>query len=194
MAGVGNLQKTSAAVLLSRAMIPTVSSEFAYATTPHLEISPYDGLKPTMPVYAAGSLTEPPVSVPNALYYPHKPSSPLVLVLTRCVPPAHAHLHSHRAAPRTPPRRHTDLLFTAIALPILLLQLPHGAEARVRRVRAHAKLIEVRLADDDGVRILQSPHDGRIVRAGKAAKDAGRTRGRQAGRAYVVFDGDETAS
>ena len=28
---------------------------------------PYEGLKPTVPVYAAGSRTEPPVSVPSAL-------------------------------------------------------------------------------------------------------------------------------
>lgn len=47
--------------------IPTVSRELAYATTPHRESNPYDGLNPTVPVYAAGSLTEPPVSVPSAL-------------------------------------------------------------------------------------------------------------------------------
>jgi hypothetical protein len=47
--------------------MPTVSKEFAYATTPHLDISPYDGLKPKTPVYAAGNRTEPPVSVPIAL-------------------------------------------------------------------------------------------------------------------------------
>lgn len=55
--------------------IPTVSSEFAYATTPHREISPYDGLKPTVPVYAAGNLTEPPVSVPSALRETNRISS-----------------------------------------------------------------------------------------------------------------------
>lgn len=48
--------------------IPTVSNELAYATTPQREINPYEGLKPTVPVYAAGSLTEPPVSVPSELY------------------------------------------------------------------------------------------------------------------------------
>ena len=35
--------------------------------TPCLETSPYEGLKPKTPVYAAGSLTDPPVSVPSAL-------------------------------------------------------------------------------------------------------------------------------
>ena len=50
-----------------RLMIPTVSREFAYATTPQREIRPYEGLKPTVPVYAAGSRTDPPVSVPKAL-------------------------------------------------------------------------------------------------------------------------------
>jgi hypothetical protein len=50
-----------------RAKTPTVSSELAYATTPHRDTSPYDGLKPTTPQYAAGRRTEPPVSVPRAL-------------------------------------------------------------------------------------------------------------------------------
>src|SRR4051812_17575340 len=35
--------------------------------TPQRERRPYEGLKPTTPVYAAGSRTEPPVSVPRAL-------------------------------------------------------------------------------------------------------------------------------
>jgi hypothetical protein len=48
--------------------IPTVSREFAYTITPHRDKSPYDGLNPTVPVYAAGSRTDPPVSVPSALY------------------------------------------------------------------------------------------------------------------------------
>lgn len=41
--------------------------EFAYGITPQREITPYEGLKPMMPVYAAGSRTEPPVSVPKAI-------------------------------------------------------------------------------------------------------------------------------
>jgi hypothetical protein len=40
--------------------------EFAYGTTPQRDIVPYEGLKPTTPVYAAGNLTDPPVSVPKA--------------------------------------------------------------------------------------------------------------------------------
>lgn len=61
------LPKTSLADELLLASIPTVSSEFAYATTPHRDTMPYDGLNPTMPVYAAGRRTDPPVSVPKAL-------------------------------------------------------------------------------------------------------------------------------
>ena len=59
--------KTLRAVLLFLANIPTVSREFAYATTPQRDTSPYDGLKPDIPVYEAGSRTDPPVSVPSAL-------------------------------------------------------------------------------------------------------------------------------
>ena len=36
--------------------------------TPRLDTSPYEGLYPTMPVQAAGKRTDPPVSVPNALW------------------------------------------------------------------------------------------------------------------------------
>lgn len=49
------------------ASIPTVSREFAYGMTPNLDNRPYEGLNPTVPVYAAGARTDPPVSVPNAL-------------------------------------------------------------------------------------------------------------------------------
>lgn len=54
-------------LLVECARTPTVSREFAYATTPERETSPYDGLKPKTPQYAAGSRIEPPVSVPRAL-------------------------------------------------------------------------------------------------------------------------------
>jgi hypothetical protein len=40
--------------------------EFAYGTTPQRDITPYEGLNPKSPVYAAGNLTDPPVSVPKA--------------------------------------------------------------------------------------------------------------------------------
>ena len=62
------LPKTLLAMELSLASIPTVSREFAYATTPHRDTMPYEGLKPVIPVYAAGSRIDPPVSVPNALF------------------------------------------------------------------------------------------------------------------------------
>lgn len=64
----GTIPKISRTVAVVLLKMPTVSRELAYATTPHREIMPYDGLKPTVPVYAAGSLTEPPVSVPSELY------------------------------------------------------------------------------------------------------------------------------
>ena len=67
----GDVQKMSLTLEIFFPRIPTVSSELAYATTPHRESKPYEGLKPTVPVYAAGSLTEPPVSVPRALYSTH---------------------------------------------------------------------------------------------------------------------------
>jgi hypothetical protein len=67
----GGLQKTSLTLDVFFPKIPTVSRELAYATTPHRESKPYEGLNPTVPVYAAGSLTEPPVSVPRALYSNH---------------------------------------------------------------------------------------------------------------------------
>jgi hypothetical protein len=51
---------------MSEAIIPTVSMEFAYGITPQRDIAPYEGLKPITPVYAAGNLTDPPVSVPKA--------------------------------------------------------------------------------------------------------------------------------
>jgi len=61
------LQNAFLIVDTSEAIIPTVSKEFAYGITPQREIAPYDGLKPTIPVYAAGNLTDPPVSVPRAI-------------------------------------------------------------------------------------------------------------------------------
>lgn len=54
-------------VLQFEASTPTVSREFAYAITPQRDTIPYDGLNPTIPVYAAGRRTDPPVSVPSAL-------------------------------------------------------------------------------------------------------------------------------
>jgi hypothetical protein len=63
----GDLQNTFLTVEVFLPRIPTVSKELAYATTPHRESNPYEGLNPTVPVYAAGSRTEPPVSVPRAL-------------------------------------------------------------------------------------------------------------------------------
>jgi hypothetical protein len=61
------IPKTSRTTEVRAPSIPTVSRELAYATTPHRDIIPYDGLNPTVPVNAAGSRTEPPVSVPRAL-------------------------------------------------------------------------------------------------------------------------------
>lgn len=43
---------------------------------------PYEGLKPVVPVYAAGSRTDPPVSVPNALFLSVKISEVLKSKLT----------------------------------------------------------------------------------------------------------------
>ena len=45
---------------------PTWSNDEAKATTPYLDTNPYVGFRPTTPQKAAGSLIEPPVSVPNA--------------------------------------------------------------------------------------------------------------------------------
>mmetsp|Transcript_5153 Transcript_5153/g.17984 ORF Transcript_5153/g.17984 Transcript_5153/m.17984 type:complete len:255 (+) Transcript_5153:1175-1939(+) len=45
---------------------PGQSRDEAYATRPERERRPYDGLKPTTPVYAAGRRTLPPVSLPSA--------------------------------------------------------------------------------------------------------------------------------
>lgn len=72
MDGHRDVQKTSLTLDVVLPRIPTVSKELAYATTPHRESNPYEGLNPTVPVYAAGSLTEPPVSVPRALYHNHQ--------------------------------------------------------------------------------------------------------------------------
>src|SRR5687768_10080166 len=44
---------------------PTESSEYARGTTPDLGTRPYVTFRPVMPVAAAGSRTEPPVSVPT---------------------------------------------------------------------------------------------------------------------------------
>lgn len=51
----------------SRAMKPTQSRLVAYWTIPHLDTNPYEGLNPTRPVHAAGSLVDPPVSEAIAL-------------------------------------------------------------------------------------------------------------------------------
>jgi hypothetical protein len=50
------------------ARIPGTSNELAYAVRPKREQRPYVGLSPTMPQKAAGSLTDPPVSLPSALH------------------------------------------------------------------------------------------------------------------------------
>ena len=45
---------------------PIWSSDDANATNPYLETNPYVGFNPTTPQKLAGSLIEPPVSLPNA--------------------------------------------------------------------------------------------------------------------------------
>ena len=50
----------------SRVIGPTWSSELANATTPNRDTRPYVGLRPTVPVSAAGWRMDPPVSVPSA--------------------------------------------------------------------------------------------------------------------------------
>jgi hypothetical protein len=47
-------------------MTPTVSKEGAKANTSETEIAPYEGLYPQTPQLLAGTLIEPPVSVPIA--------------------------------------------------------------------------------------------------------------------------------
>ena len=49
-----------------RAIGPTVSKLGASGNTPSADTSPQDGLKPTTPQHAAGSRTEPALSVPSA--------------------------------------------------------------------------------------------------------------------------------
>lgn len=120
-------------------MMPTVSNELAYATTPHREINPYDGLKPTVPVYAAGSLTEPPVSVPNELYRsataigPTDPDSRIALISS---------YRSCTSAGATTGRKEIPRRVSSRVL--------HRAKMGVDRVRAHAKLIQIRLSGDNG--------------------------------------------
>ena len=46
--------------------IPTVSKVGAFAITPSHEMRPYVGLKPKIPQYAAGRITDPTVWVPRA--------------------------------------------------------------------------------------------------------------------------------
>ena len=48
------------------ARIPTVSKEGARVNTPETEIAPWEGLYPQTPQLLAGTLIEPPVSVPIA--------------------------------------------------------------------------------------------------------------------------------
>lgn len=45
--------------------LPTVSKLCAIGITPDVETSPWDGRKPKIPQYDAGTLTLPPVSVPS---------------------------------------------------------------------------------------------------------------------------------
>lgn len=48
--GISRIPNMVRMVFKSLAKNPTVSNEFAYATTPHLETSPYEGLNPKIPL------------------------------------------------------------------------------------------------------------------------------------------------
>ena len=65
------IPNTVAAVVIVGASIPTVSIELASGINPYRDTRPYVGLTPTTPQKAAGSRTEPPVSVPRALKKRH---------------------------------------------------------------------------------------------------------------------------
>lgn len=96
-----SIPNTSRATDVLRLMMPTVSREFAYATTPQREIRPYEGLKPTVPVYAAGSLTDPPVSVPKALSLSAQSCCVYLIVvpthsIALSLPRLHSLLNSHQ--------------------------------------------------------------------------------------------------
>lgn len=74
----------------------------------------------------------------------------------------------------------------------VLSKIPHRSEPRVCRVRAHAKLIEIRLAGHNGTGILQRLHHRRVERTGVLVQDPGGACRRQFARADVVFDCDQT--
>ena len=65
-AGAAMARRAAMAVVTSSAIGPTQSSNADRGTTPALGINPLEGLKPTHPQYAAGTRTEPMVSVPRA--------------------------------------------------------------------------------------------------------------------------------
>lgn len=89
-----------------------------------------------MPVYAAGSLTEPPVSVPRALLA--KPTvSGVLYVLGENVRPTLVRRYGHSTS-------------TGAAAGRYALALRNRSKVRVQVVRAHAKLIEIRLARHHG--------------------------------------------
>lgn len=129
------LQKMSRTLEVFVPKIPTVSSELAYATTPHREISPYDGLKPTVPVYAAGNLTEPPVSVPIALretdHISSNPDNSKVYHNSRITLLCS---NSHCTPTRAPTGRY--LMSRGVSPEIL-----HRSKSRMYRVRSHSKFI-----------------------------------------------------
>ncbi|KAF3401874.1 hypothetical protein F1880_009732 [Penicillium rolfsii] len=140
-----HVQKTSLTLDVFFPRIPTVSSELAYATTPHRESKPYEGLKPTTPVYAAGSLTEPPVSVPRALHSNDSAVSinSLPKIYLQYSRIALISSDGHRTPSRTP----ASGKIPTIPIPTQVL---YSAKSRMHRMRSHAKLIKICLASDHG--------------------------------------------
>jgi len=62
-----------------------------------------------------------------------------------------------------------------------------STKSRIRRMRAHSKLVHVRFAAYHGIVLAQQAHDGCIVRTAKIAEDVRRARSREVGRANVIF-------
>ena len=68
--------------------------------------------------------------------------------------------------------------------------ISRGAECRILRRRAHRKLVEVGLADNDGTGRLQAMDDGGVIGGDILLEDSRRRRSRQTVRCDVVFECD----
>src|SRR5262249_29141702 len=88
---------TMATSATSRPSGPTWSRDDAYAMTPYRDTRPYVGLSPTTPQKAAGSRTDPPVSVPSAAW--HSRAAPATPEPPEDPPGPRAGSHGFRVTP-----------------------------------------------------------------------------------------------